>query len=328
LPQTPINPATISGALSQADTLRASAPPKRASQVEAAIAGAAKKTQVDFDYLLAQARVESGLDPSAQARTSSALGLFQFIESTWLSTMQRHGGRFGLDHVARQIGPGANGRPAIANATTRAAILDLRRDPAIASQMAAALAQDNRAALKPVLGREPGHGELYLAHFLGAGDAARFLNEHQDDPSQKAAALFPRPAAANRGIFYDGAQARSLAGVLDHLTAKLERAGAAGLPTAEPITGPIFSPGAPALIAAHNQPPNAVSTSGPRSVGASAFLFAPARFGSRSALVAAPLFAAPQRPMSESLATSFAADSQPPASHIRRAYQQMKALGL
>ncbi len=60
-----------------------------------------ERTGVDFSYLLAQARIESGLDPSAQARTSSASGLFQFIDQTWLSTLDRHGEALGYGEAGQ-----------------------------------------------------------------------------------------------------------------------------------------------------------------------------------------------------------------------------------
>ncbi|HSJ78770.1 MAG TPA: transglycosylase SLT domain-containing protein, partial [Erythrobacter sp.] len=71
--------------------------------VEAAIANAAQATSVDFNYLLAQAEVESAMNPAARAGTSSATGLYQFIESTWLETLKKHGDRFGLGAVAGEI---------------------------------------------------------------------------------------------------------------------------------------------------------------------------------------------------------------------------------
>ncbi|NQX94714.1 MAG: transglycosylase SLT domain-containing protein, partial [Erythrobacter sp.] len=74
-----------------------------ALNVEQAIANAARSTSVEFDYLVAQAQVESAMNPRAQAPTSSASGLFQFIESTWLNTVKRHGERFGLGEIADQI---------------------------------------------------------------------------------------------------------------------------------------------------------------------------------------------------------------------------------
>ena len=51
--------------------------------VKTALAAAANATGIDFAYLAAGASLESSLDPNAKAKTSSAAGLFQFIESTW-----------------------------------------------------------------------------------------------------------------------------------------------------------------------------------------------------------------------------------------------------
>ncbi|MEO0590258.1 MAG: transglycosylase SLT domain-containing protein [Pseudomonadota bacterium] len=206
--------------------------------VEQAIANAAQSTSVDFDYLVAQAQVESAMNPEARAATSSATGLYQFIESTWLDTMKRHGDRFGLGDVADQIRV-SQGGAYVPDPGARAAILELRKDPQIASLMAAGLAEDNRSALMPILGRQPEAGELYLAHFLGAGGAGRFLSAMQSDPSQSAANLFRRPAAANRGIFYEPNGApRSLAGVMDNLDAKMARAMARA--PADPGGNPAF----------------------------------------------------------------------------------------
>ena len=55
--------------------------------VEAAIRRASNATGVDADFLLKTARRESALNPSAKARTSSAAGLVQFIEQTWLGSV-------------------------------------------------------------------------------------------------------------------------------------------------------------------------------------------------------------------------------------------------
>ncbi|HCH95135.1 MAG TPA: lytic transglycosylase, partial [Erythrobacter sp.] len=78
--------------------------------MQSAIARAATRTGVDFDYLLAQAKLESGLDPSAKAGTSSATGLYQFIDSTWLRTLDRHGAKHGMEWADAAIGK--NGRVA------------------------------------------------------------------------------------------------------------------------------------------------------------------------------------------------------------------------
>lgn len=223
-----VQPASMrDGGERDAAAIPALAPAQGRTRVEQAIAEAARNTGVDFGFLLAQARVESAMDPDARATTSSARGLYQFIESTWLSVMERHGARFGLGDVAARITRSPGGEARVADPTERRAILAMRNDSKIAALMAAGLSEDNRAHLTPVLGREPDDSELYLAHFLGAGGAARFLTEMARDPGQDAAALFPRPAAANRPLFHEaGGRARSLAEVMEHLSARMARAGA------------------------------------------------------------------------------------------------------
>lgn len=204
----------------------------RTEVVQSAIAEASRATAVDFRFLLAQARVESGLDPEAQATGSSATGLFQFIEGTWFSLLQRHGNELGLGRIAAAISE-HNGRFQIADPAIRQQALMLRNDPRIAAHMAAALARENSAALEPVLGRAPDAGELYLAHFLGEGDARRFLSAMAREPGASAANLFPQAAAANPAIFRaaDGSK-RSLAQVMEVLRAKIANAMQPGIPSA------------------------------------------------------------------------------------------------
>jgi hypothetical protein len=306
----------------------ASDPPAIVQGVEGAIANASRQTGVDFDFLLAQARVESALNPAAKARTSSASGLYQFIESTWLDTMKRHGARFGLGEVADRISFGAGGGAIVSDPVQRAQILALRNDPQIASWMAAGLAEDNAAHLVPILGRQPDHGELYLAHFLGAGGAGRFLSAMQDNPEASAASLFAKAAAANPAIFYeaDGSE-RSLGGVMRVLGAKMERA--MGLaPRGAPVSGwagagplALGNPAAPFLVA-----DEAVFL--PSALGAGSLVTG----GGRSAPVAAR---ASRPPISALLSDAFAAapGNAPAASsraqaQVRRAYQQLRSFGL
>ena len=166
---------------------RATEAPKAANHIEAAIAEAAARTKVDFGFLLAQAEVESAMIPDAKASSSSATGLYQFIETTWLQTSKKHGARFGLGDLAQKIDLSRSGNPIVAKPKDREALLAMRSDPKIASLMAAALAEENRAHLAPILGRQPNNAELYLAHFLGSGGASRFLSAMRSDPSQNAA---------------------------------------------------------------------------------------------------------------------------------------------
>lgn len=203
-----------------------------AARVQSAIASASRRTGVDFDYLLGQARLESGLNASARAGTSSASGLYQFIEQSWLAVVKRHGAEHGLGWAADSIGRGANGRLGVSDPATRQAILGLRNDPEAASLMAAAHASDNKAALEATLGREATGTDLYMAHFLGLGGAAKFLRAMAADPGAGAAALFPAAAGANRHVFYDGAgRERSLSDIYGRFAGKLD-AGAAAAPAA------------------------------------------------------------------------------------------------
>lgn len=174
---------------------------------------AAAQSGVSFDYLLATAKRESALNPSAKASTSSARGLFQFVEQTWLRMVQTRGDAYGLANEAQAIA-GRAGRLTVADSAARARILALRDDPKIASGLAAELTRENADGLTRALNRAPTQGELYMAHFLGLGGAARLIRQAEATPDAAAASHFPDAARANRSIFYDRqGRARSLAEV-------------------------------------------------------------------------------------------------------------------
>ncbi len=194
------------------------------SAVIGAIRQAAQATGTSFQYLLATAQVESGLNPQAGAATSSARGLFQFIEQTWLATMKQSGTSLGYSQYADAITKSASGKYEVQDPTMRSAILKLRNDPAANAAMAGAFTKENTTLLSQKLGRTPSEGELYIAHFLGVGGAAKLIDAAADDPNASAASLFPNAAHANSSIFYDhttGA-ARSIAQVRDVLTARYD----------------------------------------------------------------------------------------------------------
>ncbi len=319
--------------------VRQIAGPHNGSPVQAAIASAAERTSIDFSFLLAQAEVESAMNPHARARTSSATGLYQFIDSTWLHTLKRHGERFGLGGIADEISVTGSGSAWVADPDRRAAILALRKDPEIASLMAAGLAEDNRAHLMPILGRQPDHAELYLAHFLGAGGAGRFLAEMQHNPSQSAAALFSRPAAANRGIFYTGeGSPRSLAQVMDLIGSKMER----GLDRASAGQAVQFARadyGAGTYLGAEYAAADlGASIRRAPYLSADQSVFGPGypppvTLGSQPYIAPAATFggaggAATRAPMSQVLGATFGADGNSAPVQVRRAYDRLKALGL
>jgi hypothetical protein len=199
--------------------------PVQSGRIQQAIAYAANATGIDFDYLLGQAKVESGLNASARAGSSSASGLYQFIESSWLAVVKKHGAEHGLGWAANAIGT-SGGRYSVADGATRQAILALRNDPAAASLMAAEHASDNKAALEGNLGRAANGTDLYMAHFLGLGGANKFLSAMQADPQASGASLFPGAARTNRSVFYDdGGRPRSLSAIYQRFADKLGAGG-------------------------------------------------------------------------------------------------------
>lgn len=194
-------------------------------RVTGAIASAAARTGVNFDYLYNQARIESSLDPQARAKTSSATGLFQFTRQTWLATLKEHGAEHELGWAADAISQGADGKLEVSDPAMRDAIFGLRDQPEAASAMAAAFAQDNGNHLASQLGRPIESVDLYLAHFLGPAGAVKFLSAHAADPNASGAALLPQAAAANPGIFYgrDG-HARSVDEIRTNFAKRLDGA--------------------------------------------------------------------------------------------------------
>jgi hypothetical protein len=175
----------------------------RDAAVIGAIRNAARATGADFQYLLATAQVESGLNPTAAVSSSSAKGLFQFIDQTWLATLKEAGPALGYGRYADAIVKTQSGRYEVADAAMRREILALRNDPTANAAMAGAFTQQNAALLKQRIGRGPSEGELYLAHFLGAGGAAQLINQASQNPRATAASIFPSAAKANPSIFYD-----------------------------------------------------------------------------------------------------------------------------
>jgi murein DD-endopeptidase MepM/ murein hydrolase activator NlpD len=99
--------------------------------------------------------VESAGRADAANSRSTALGLGQFIEGTWLRMMKTY-------------------RPELVSTLSREDLLALRTNPDISREMIANLARENEAYLRD-RGFEATAGRLYLAHFLGSEGAASAL---------------------------------------------------------------------------------------------------------------------------------------------------------
>ena len=178
------------------------APASARSDLVSVIAAASAETGVAPDYLWREADRESGLRPWVTARSSSATGLFQFIRSTWLTSLKRFGPALGLGRAAAAINVDTRGRAYVANPADERDVLDLRLDPRAASVIAGALTADNATRLTSLLGRPPQAADLYTAHVLGPDGAATLDRAVKVAPFYPAAALFPAAARSNPALFY------------------------------------------------------------------------------------------------------------------------------
>ena len=167
---------------------------------------AAQVTSVDPAYLMALADKESSLLPENKARTSSAEGLFQFIEGTWLEVLRRYGPKHGYAAEAEAIQI-VQGRPVVSDSNERERILSLRGDPYLSALMAGEMITTHRQILAGKVARDPSFAELYMAHFLGVNGASRFVALLSDTPEKRASEAFPRAAKANSALFFDKKEA-------------------------------------------------------------------------------------------------------------------------
>lgn len=196
--------------------------PQTHTGVQGAIARASARTGVDFSFLVDKANVESSMNPQATAKNSTATGLYQFIEKTWLQMVRDHGEKYGLKNYAECI----NENCQVNNPKMRQKILDLRKDPETAACMAAEYANQNAEILQQRVGNitDIGNTELYLAHFLGPGGATKFIEAMHDNPNARGTAIFPAEARTNRGVFYDAdtGKSRTLAEIYNFFDSKFD----------------------------------------------------------------------------------------------------------
>lgn len=166
-----------------------------------AIVKAAVATKVDPIYLMALADKESAFQPTVKASTSSARGLYQFIDRTWLDVVRRFGAGHGVAREAAAV-YGEKEKPIVDDLELRAQILELRNDPYLSAVMAAEMLKKDAEEIGLKIGRTLNTTELYLAHFLGLEDATRFLTLHAEKTPPIASQIFPAAARANVAIFY------------------------------------------------------------------------------------------------------------------------------
>ncbi|MFV0410677.1 MAG: peptidoglycan DD-metalloendopeptidase family protein [Paracoccus sp. (in: a-proteobacteria)] len=172
-------------------------------------------------------RVESAGNARAKNPRSSASGLGQFIESTWLRMMRTY-------------------RPDLVASRPRADLLDLRFNPELSREMVRHLAQENEAYLR-ARGHSITAGRLYLAHFLGPAGADQALRA---DPGQTVAAVMG-PAVMSANPFLRG---YSIADLRNWAERKMSGAAPAGSATTAPAEVEVpVSPEVRAFVAALDQ---------------------------------------------------------------------------
>lgn len=179
---------------------------KVTGEVMLAIVQGSLKTNMEPKIMMAVAEKESAFKPHVKARTSSATGLFQFINSTWLETVKLHGSKHGLSNEADAIKVTYSKKKKrtiykVRNSSMRTHIMNLRKNPYIATLMAGEYIQSARAKLEARTGKAVAQEDVYLPHFLGTNGAGRLLEASASRPDRAAKSVFPRAARANRSIF-------------------------------------------------------------------------------------------------------------------------------
>lgn len=186
-------------------------------------------------YLFSLQAQESGFRVSAKAGTSSAVGLTQFTEGTYLEMLAKHGHRLPeqfkylegqVEKVSRQTvdGGGAVHSYRVKPGVDLKEVLDLRKDPAMSLGLAKIYAEEN---LKNLARQFPNitltHAHLYAAHFLGPAGGRKLIALDQNPKTRHdfANEHFEQAAENNPGIFKNGQANRTIAEVMDFLEQKM-----------------------------------------------------------------------------------------------------------
>ncbi|TCZ66190.1 transglycosylase SLT domain-containing protein [Roseicella aquatilis] len=180
--------------------------------VVSALGGAVRSTGIDPALLTALAWQESRFDPRAKNRRSTARGLMQFTEASWLEAVRDHGPRHGLVYESAVLSTNpASGTISTRHPRTRLRILDLRDNPRHAAVLAAARINRARASLELALLRPVGPADLYMVHLLGPAGAQRFLAALDRTPNRPAAEVVAGDSVAmNRELFFERGTGRKV----------------------------------------------------------------------------------------------------------------------
>jgi hypothetical protein len=175
------------------------------SGILAAIRLGSIRTGVEFSFLMELAATESSFDPTSIAPKTTAAGLYQFKDETWLEAVRKYGKKYGMGvyaaHIEDYTDNAGNNRLRIHDPVMYEYVLALRHNPRISALLAAEYVKHNRERLSDTLDREPGHTELYLTHLFGTTGAISFLKTLYETPDRIADEIFPKAAKNNQAIF-------------------------------------------------------------------------------------------------------------------------------
>jgi hypothetical protein len=170
------------------------------------------------------ARVESNFNPTVRSPDSSATGLYQFRDYSWLEAIRTFGTDYGLKDYATQVelsNDKEDEQQPIVRDSLQLEVLSLRVNPRLSTLLAAENIKRNLQELSNMIGREPGRTDLYLSHLLGTAETAKFLKALDEEPATIAADIFPEAAARNPSVFQNRQhQPRSVARVYQWIDRK------------------------------------------------------------------------------------------------------------
>jgi len=193
-----------------------------ANPYEVAARSVSRITDIPVSDIMARASQESEFNAGARSRISSAAGPFQFIESTWLTMLKRHGAAYGLGAEASKIEL-HNGVARVRDPATRKHLLDLRHDINLSTGMAARYMDEAGQDLGRLIQRDPSATERRIAYVLGPGGAAKLIKAAAHTPEGSVTELLPQAAHANRSLFYRNGEPLTNAGALARISHYVNR---------------------------------------------------------------------------------------------------------
>lgn len=173
-----------------------------------AIRRASRDSGADFAELMTKIAIESAFDEEAEADRSSATGLGQHIDQTWLAAVYMFGNRFGMEDAVRDITRRKTNSGAyvysVADDEREQEILNLRSDRYFSAALTGALMQENDALLRNRLGRNANATDRYIAHMMGPRDAVTLIRAATQGDPRSSYSLFSQhnnPARNNPRFF-------------------------------------------------------------------------------------------------------------------------------